>query len=112
VVRELGLPAIVIGSPQGAGSLPAVWQNDTAAMLTVVRYLAGLGVGLGAGVGAGPPTAIVYDNDLMALAGLAVAKSLGTARDHADHDRTQRPGRKTIWTRTFPDPAGASVGRG
>ncbi|HEX9624305.1 MAG TPA: LacI family DNA-binding transcriptional regulator [Streptosporangiaceae bacterium] len=150
VVRDLGLPAIVIGSPQGSGSLPTVWQNDKAAMATVVGYLAGLGhrrlarvggiarywhsklrgeafasvtraaglrtvsvdadyssehgadatrrllqgtvlpgtvvpgtvvpgTGLpGTGLpGAEPPTAIVYDNDLMALAGLAVAKQLG-----------------------------------
>ncbi|HET7012700.1 MAG TPA: LacI family DNA-binding transcriptional regulator, partial [Streptosporangiaceae bacterium] len=129
VIRDLGLPAIVIGSPKGSGSLPTVWQNDTAAMEMVVGYLAGLGhtrlarvggiarywhsklrgeaftsvtrqAGLrtvsvdadytsehGAdatrrllqqgGLGGLPPTAIVYDNDLMALAGLAVAKQLG-----------------------------------
>src|SRR6185437_10975397 len=43
VMRDLGLPAIVIGSPKGSGSLPTVWQNDKAAMATVVEYLAGLG---------------------------------------------------------------------
>jgi DNA-binding LacI/PurR family transcriptional regulator len=134
VMRDLGLPAIVIGSPKGSGSLPTVWQNDTAAMATVVGYLAGLGhtrlarvggiarywhsklrgdafasvtreaglrtvsveadytsehgadvtrrllqgeVGGQGGGDDAPPTAIVYDNDLMALAGLAVAKQLG-----------------------------------
>lgn len=125
LLRDLGMPAIIFGSPRGSGRLPAVWQDDVAATRTVVEYLAGLGhrrlarvggiprywhsklradafqkVALEAGLdavceesdytgehgasatrklllSAGPPTAILYDNDLMALAGLSVAKQMG-----------------------------------
>lgn len=125
VLRQLKMPAVVFGSPRGSGSLPAVWQDDAAAMRMVVEHLAGLGhqrlarVGgiprywhsklradafaglaldlgmdsasvecdytreLGADAtrkllgGKRPPTAIIYDNDLMALSGLAVAQQLG-----------------------------------
>ncbi len=125
VLRDLRMPAIAFGSPRGSGSLPAVWQDDVAAVGTVVDYLAGLGhqqlarVGgfarywhsklrsdafakaagaagldvvsvesdytseLGADatrkllLGERPPTAILYDNDLMALAGLSVAQQMG-----------------------------------
>jgi DNA-binding LacI/PurR family transcriptional regulator len=125
VLRDLKMPAIVFGSPRGAGSLPAIWQDDVAATETVIDYLAALGhrqiarvggipqywhsklradafakVALSAGLTAAsvecdysrelgadatrslllsdePPTAILYDNDLMALSGLAVAKQLG-----------------------------------
>ena len=125
VLRDLRMPTVVFGSPRGSGTLPAVWQDDNAAMEKVVGYLAGLGhrrigrVGgyprywhsklradalrrsaLAAGLGAesvecdysselgadatrrlllgpAPPTAILYDNDLMALSGLAAAQQLG-----------------------------------
>ena len=118
------MPAVVIGTPEGAGSLPAVWQDDAAATRAVVEYLAGLGhrriarvtgiprlwhtkirtdafraatraVGLEAvwwrgttparggprprpaAGGPHPPTAIVYDNDLMAVSGLSAAQQKG-----------------------------------
>jgi len=125
VLRDLRMPAIAFGSPRGSGPLPAVWQDDVAAVGTVVSYLTGLGhrqlarVGgfprywhsklrsdafakaavvagldavsvesdytseLGADatrkllLGDRPPTAILYDNDLMALAGLSVAQQMG-----------------------------------
>ena len=125
VLRDLKLPAIVFGSPRGSGPLPAVWQDDAAAIRTVIEFLAGLGhrrlarVGgiarywhsklradafmkiagdlglnavsvecdytseLGADAtrallqGERPPTAILYDNDLMALSGLSAAQQLG-----------------------------------
>lgn len=125
VLTELSMPAVVIGTPRGAGTLPAVWQDDRAAVEIVVRYLAGMGhrqitrvggftrywhsrlrtdafarVARAAGVQAvsvaadytaehgaettrdllkqaSPPTAIVYDNDVMALAGLGAAQRMG-----------------------------------
>ena len=125
VLRDLRMPAIVLGSPRGSGSLPAVWQDDDAATRMVVEYLARLGHRRLARVGgiprywhsklradafaraaahagleavlvecdytgehgadatrkllSGPraPTAILYDNDVMALAGLAAAQQLG-----------------------------------
>jgi DNA-binding LacI/PurR family transcriptional regulator len=124
-LRELQMPAVVFGSPRGAGQLPAIWQDDAAVTRLIVGYLAGLGhrriarvggisryfhtklrsdalqrVAAQAGIaavsvdadysgehgaeatralltGASPPTAIFYDNDLMALSGLAVATQLG-----------------------------------
>jgi DNA-binding LacI/PurR family transcriptional regulator len=125
VLEELGMPAVVIGTPRGAGRLPAVWQDDRAATATVVGYLAGLGhrriarvggfarywhsrlrasalaeVAGAAGIetasvaadytaehgaevtrdllkGAAPPTAILYDTDVMAVAGLGAAQRMG-----------------------------------
>jgi DNA-binding LacI/PurR family transcriptional regulator len=124
VLEELHMPAVVIGTPAGAGSLPAVWQDDAAATRAVVTYLAGLGhrriarvsgfprlwhtkirtdafdqaareAGIeaacveadytssgGAAVtarllrSARPPTAIFYDNDLMAVSGLGAAQRM------------------------------------
>jgi DNA-binding LacI/PurR family transcriptional regulator len=125
VLEELRMPAVVIGTPAGAGSLPAVWQDDAAATRSVVEYLAGAGhrriarvtgiprlwhtkirtdafrdaaraVGVDAVLMEGdytgengaaatirlledrrPPTAIVYDNDLMAVSGLGAAQQKG-----------------------------------
>jgi DNA-binding LacI/PurR family transcriptional regulator len=125
VLKELSMPAVVLGTPRGAGSLPAVWQDDRAATETVVGYLAGLGhhrvarvggftrywhsklrtdalaeIAGAAGIEAisvaadytaehgaeatrdllkqpAPPTAILYDNDVMALAGLGAAQRMG-----------------------------------
>jgi DNA-binding LacI/PurR family transcriptional regulator len=125
VLEELRMPAVVIGTPAGAGALPAVWQDDAAATRCVVEYLARLGhrriarvtgiprfwhtrirtaafretaqaMGVtpmvvegdytgeeGAAAtrrllrGSPPPTAIFYDNDLMAVSGLAAAQQLG-----------------------------------
>ena len=125
VLEELSMPAVVLGTPHGAGRLPAVWQDDRAATETVVGYLAGLGHLRIARVGgftrywhsklrtdalaqvagaahveavsvaadytaehgaeatrdllkqAAPPTAILYDNDVMAVAGLGAAQRMG-----------------------------------
>jgi DNA-binding LacI/PurR family transcriptional regulator len=125
VLEELRMPAVVIGTPAGAGSLPAVWQDDAAATRKVVEYLAGQGhhriaritgisrfwhtrirtdaflaTARACGVqgmllesdytgenGAAatrellrreePPTAILYDNDLMAVSGLGTAQQMG-----------------------------------
>ncbi|GIJ43185.1 LacI family transcriptional regulator [Virgisporangium aliadipatigenens] len=126
VLEHLGLPAIVIGNPRGAGRMAGVWSDDAAALVEVVDHLVGLGhtriarvTGLpellhtrirdeaftaacsSAGVSdfrlvaadytgessasvtrallssAAPPTALVYDNDVMAVAGLGVAQELG-----------------------------------
>ena len=119
------MPAVVIGTPQGSGTLPAVWQDERACVETVVGYLAGQGHrriarvggrsedwhsvlrleafasvaavagldavsveadysaehGAAATVGrlgsAEPPTAILYDSDVMAAAGLGVAQRMG-----------------------------------
>jgi DNA-binding LacI/PurR family transcriptional regulator len=125
ILEELGMPAVVLGSPLGAGNLPAVWQDDSSAMETMVRHLAGLRhrriariggfpqywhsklrtdafASVAAAVGvdavsvaadytaehgaeatadllsrAEPPTAILYDNDVMAVAGLGAAQRMG-----------------------------------
>jgi DNA-binding LacI/PurR family transcriptional regulator len=126
-IENLRMPAVVIGPPRGAGSLPAVWQDERAAVDLVVRYLvahghqriarvggrptywhsvlrrgafaaaaaaAGLTAldveadytaehGAQATVGllgsAEPPSAILYDNDVMAAAGLGVAHRTGVS---------------------------------
>ncbi|MGH3415173.1 MAG: LacI family DNA-binding transcriptional regulator [Actinocrinis sp.] len=125
VLRELALPTVVIGSPEGSGGLSAVWTDDASGARSVVDHLAGLGhrriarvTGMAdlwhtrvrtdafleaakmAGIDAycvtadytaeggadatslllaepEPPTAIVYDNDLMAVSGLGAAQRLG-----------------------------------
>lgn len=125
VLEGLRMPAVVIGTPAGAGSLPAVWQDDAGATRAVVEYLARSGhqriarvtgiprfwhtkirtdAFLAAARAAGvqpvvteadytgengaaatrrllqsrePPTAIFYDNDLMAVSGLSAAQSMG-----------------------------------
>jgi DNA-binding LacI/PurR family transcriptional regulator len=125
ILEELRMPAVVIGDPAGAGSLPAIWQDDAAAIRAVVEYLAAAGhqrvarvtgpprlwhtkirtdafraAARAAGVhailregdytgengaaatrellhGSEPPTAILYDNDLMAISGLGAAQQLG-----------------------------------
>ena len=125
-VEALPLPAVVLGGPDGAGSLPYLWNDDASTMAEVVHYLAALGHRYAVHV-AGPqgfmhtdartraflaaaeeagldraevinadytgeegtrltrkllartdrPTALVYDNDLMAVAGLGVAHEMG-----------------------------------
>jgi DNA-binding LacI/PurR family transcriptional regulator len=125
VLEDLRMPSVVIGTPLGAGSLPAVWQDDGAATRAVVEYLTGLGhtrlarvtgiprfwhtkirtdAFLAAAQEAGaqalcveadytgehgaaatrrllsgpqPPTAILYDNDIMAVSGLSAAQGMG-----------------------------------
>lgn len=128
VLEELGLPAVVLGNPQGAGQLVSVWSDEQAALTATVEYLAALGhrritrvAGLPALLhtvlrdeafvlacerldlpeativsadytgeesaritrrllrAADRPTAIMYDNDVMAVAGLAVAQQMGVA---------------------------------
>ena len=124
-LRDLQMPAIAFGTPEGSGGLPAVWQDDVAATRTVVEHLAGLGhrrvaqvsgiprywhtklradalreAARAAGLeavsvegdytgehgarataellrSASPPTAILYDNDLMAMSGLSLAQHMG-----------------------------------
>jgi DNA-binding LacI/PurR family transcriptional regulator len=124
-LENMRMPAVVIGTPRGAGTLPAVWQDDRAVIEMVVGYLAGLGhrrvarvggyarywhsalrteafVAVSAAAGIQPvlvaadytsehgaevtkgllnsadlPTAILYDNDVMAIAGLGVAQRMG-----------------------------------
>ncbi|TQF01612.1 LacI family transcriptional regulator [Kitasatospora acidiphila] len=128
VLEELAMPTVVLGGPRRQGSLPTVWADDRAAMLSIVEYLAALGhrriahlAGLPAFLhtqrriralrdaarrldlveaysvptdfsdaeGAAAtrallarrerPTAIVYDSDVMAVAGLGVAAEMGVA---------------------------------
>ena len=124
-LEELRMPAVVIGTPLGAGSLTAVWEDDAAATASAVEYLAGIGHrriarvtgipklwhtkirtdALGAAARAEgiesicveadytrergaeatrtllrarrPPTAIIYDNDIMAISGLSAAQRMG-----------------------------------
>jgi DNA-binding LacI/PurR family transcriptional regulator len=124
-LRDLRLPAVVVGHPSEAGPLVPVWSDEASAVRETVEYLAALGhrrvarvaglpdlvhtvlrdneftavcdeLGLtghaiihtdytgDAGARAtrrliaspGRPTAIVYDNDIMAVAGLSVAQEM------------------------------------
>lgn len=125
-ISRMGLPAVIVGHPLDAGSpLPAVWHEEEALVVEVVRYLAALGhtsiarvggnaefvhvkrrsrafdgvaaeLGLSAptvatdfSVEAGaratrqlltsnePPTAIIYDSDLLAVSGMGAANQMG-----------------------------------
>ncbi|TCN30483.1 LacI family transcriptional regulator [Kribbella orskensis] len=127
-LRELELPAVVIGGRGGKGALASVWADDRDAMLSIVEYLAALGHRRIAHVAGTPnfqhtqrriravrdaaprlglidapslttdfsdaegaattrkllsqavkPTAIVYDSDVMAVAGLGVAMEMGVS---------------------------------
>jgi DNA-binding LacI/PurR family transcriptional regulator len=126
-VVRLGLPAVVVGGPVADDVVPAVWHDETSAVVETVRYLAALGharlarvAGVGdfvhnvlrsaafrdaaaeLGVAATvvetdytpesgaratrkllsapePPTAIVYDSDILAVTGLGVAHQMGFA---------------------------------
>lgn len=125
VLKELALPAVVVGKAQSAGGLATVSTDDGAGARTVVRHFADLGhkriahvtgmadlwhtrvrsealrdeartVGIeSVSVSADytaeggaqatsrllkrriPPTAILFDNDLMAVSGLGAAQRLG-----------------------------------
>jgi DNA-binding LacI/PurR family transcriptional regulator len=125
MLRRIGLPALIIGSPDPTGRFPAVWTDESSSMTEVVRYLAALGHRRIARVGGipellhvknradafsrscqqseiepvaistdftpnsgaratrkllclhEPPTAIVYDSDVLAIAGLAVTREIG-----------------------------------
>ncbi|WP_034278171.1 LacI family DNA-binding transcriptional regulator [Actinospica robiniae] len=127
VLEELGLPAVVVGAPEGSGGLPAVYTDEAANARVIMRHLAELGhtrighvtgmsdlwhtrlrtaalaraaeeLGLEttdvaadytAASGAQAtekllrrkdrPTAVVYDNDLMAISGLGEARRMGLA---------------------------------
>jgi DNA-binding LacI/PurR family transcriptional regulator len=127
-LKELQLPAVVIGGPGHTGGLASVWSDDAAALVETVEYLVALGhrriarigglpgllhteirseafaavgrrLGLDQAVtvpsdytgeegaratrrllsSAGRPTAVIYDNDVMAIAGLFVAQEMGLA---------------------------------
>jgi DNA-binding LacI/PurR family transcriptional regulator len=124
-LERLGLPSVVIGGPIADSTIPSVWNDESSAVVDVVRYLAALGheriayvageenflhtrarmrgfsetteeLGLVATVvptdysaehGANatrrllsspsPPTAILFDSDLLAVTGLGVAQHMG-----------------------------------
>lgn len=126
-LEELGLPAVVVGAPEGSGTLPAVYTDEVANARVIVEHLAELGhtrighvtgmpdlwhtrlrteavarvaaeLGLAAtsvaadytaAAGAqatekllrrkARPTAVIYDNDLMAVSGLGEAQRMGLA---------------------------------
>lgn len=126
LLKEIGLPSVIIGGPDGVGDLPHVWSDDGLAITETVQYLAALGhrrIARVAGLqdlrhtrsrddafgavcgtlglrdstivptdytgdeggratrrllsGRERPTAIIYDNDIMAVAGLSVAQEMG-----------------------------------
>ncbi|MGH3377222.1 MAG: LacI family DNA-binding transcriptional regulator [Actinoallomurus sp.] len=124
VLAELGMPAIVVGGPQGLDGLPGLWNDERTAVRAVMEYLVALGhrriarvaglpglwhtvvreeafaeaareLGVTPSAGttdytgdagarttrqllasSAPPTAIIYDNDVMAVAGLSVATEM------------------------------------
>ncbi|MBR7839677.1 LacI family DNA-binding transcriptional regulator [Actinospica durhamensis] len=124
-LEELGLPAVVVGAPEGSGTLPAVFTDEAANAQVIVEHLAELGhtrIGHVTGMAelwhtrlraaalaraagqagietesvaadytaeagaqatrtllgrASRPTAVVYDNDLMAVSGLGEAQRMG-----------------------------------
>jgi DNA-binding LacI/PurR family transcriptional regulator len=126
-LRQLGLPAVIVGGPLHDRSLAAVWHDEASTIEEAVRYLAALGhqrIARVAGFGEfvhtvqrtdaftlvadelglefttvetdytpesgaretrrllsarTPPTAIVYDSDLLAVTGLGVAQNMGFA---------------------------------
>ncbi len=126
LARDLPLPAVILGGPEGTGGVPCLYTDDAVSVREVVHYLAALGhrrivrvagpeffahtrsrteafreAARLAGVAeartvhadytgeegarvtrrllatADPPTALVYDNDLMAVAALGVASEMG-----------------------------------
>jgi len=125
LLRELGLPAVVLGHAAGVPGMPSVWMDDGAAVRETLAYLAAMGhrriarvagpahfvhtrergevfdaaaaeLGLdgvrcaysGEGgaratrrllSGADRPTAVVYDNDVMAVAALGVTQEMGVS---------------------------------
>ncbi|MBP2479082.1 DNA-binding LacI/PurR family transcriptional regulator [Crossiella equi] len=128
LVHDVGLPAVALAGPEGAGGLPCVWTDDGVAIAEVVEHLVSLGhrriarvagpayfehtrlrslaftaatarQGLTGGrtvhtdysdeegaratrdLLAGPdrPTALLFDNDVMAVAALGAAQEMGIA---------------------------------
>ncbi|WP_405010818.1 LacI family DNA-binding transcriptional regulator [Kitasatospora sp. NBC_01539] len=125
-LRELGLPAVLVGPPVEGGTPASIWSDDGVSLREAVEYLAALGHRRIARIGGLPdlahtavrtrtftelalrlglesartipadytgadgaratrellgtpdrPTALVYDNDIMAIAGLAAAQEMG-----------------------------------
>jgi DNA-binding LacI/PurR family transcriptional regulator len=95
-VHEMGLPAVVIGPPIAGGPLASIWSDDAVSMTEAFTTACDrLGLGAPAMVwtdysgedgaaatrallgSAEPPTAIIYDNDIMAVAALSAAQELG-----------------------------------
>ena len=124
-LREMGLPAVVIGGPLADAPIPSVWHDEGSVVVEAVQYLAALGhhriarvagveefvhtqqrtqafadstaaLGLEAETVAtdytpdsgaratrrllslpDPPTAIIFDSDLLAVTGLGVAQQMG-----------------------------------
>ncbi|GJF31543.1 LacI family transcriptional regulator [Kitasatospora sp. NE20-6] len=158
-LEQLGLPAVVIGAPEVAGNLSAVWSDDAAAVRAALDCLAGLGhrrvarvagpnrfwhtrvrtesfeavaraygmrsivveADYSAEQGAeatrtllglpDPPTAVLYDNDVMAMAGLSTAMRTGVrvpeqvsliAWDDSPLCELVHPGLTALW-RDIPD---------
>lgn len=56
-VREVGLPAVVVGPASGSCGLPSVWSDDRASTVEVIEHLATLGHRRIASVGGGTRTA-------------------------------------------------------
>lgn len=127
VLEELGLPAVVVGAPEGSGSLPSVSTDEAASARAIVEHFAALGhrrIGHVTGMAdlwhtrlrdealaeaaqragiqalsvaadytaeagaratrtlldrAERPTAVIYDNDLMAVSGLGEAQRMEVA---------------------------------
>jgi DNA-binding LacI/PurR family transcriptional regulator len=126
VLEQLALPAVIVGGPDGLGSLAGVWIDEAGAVSSAVDYLVALGHRRIAGVAGLPslqhtrirtealhraiarhglptaqviqtdytgeegaqatrtllsqstrPTAILYDNDVMAVAAIGVAQEMG-----------------------------------
>ena len=101
VLERLRLPVVVAGGPGGHGSLPAVWNDDSAAMATTTEYLIALGhrrlgrvagmpqllhtrirtdAFLGAASRAGLPAPSVVHTDYSREAGARATRSLLTSR--------------------------------
>ncbi|MCD0449233.1 LacI family transcriptional regulator [Actinocorallia sp. API 0066] len=157
-LEALGMPAVVVGHPSEAGTLPPVWSDDAVSVRETVAYLHALGhrrlarvagmpqllhtrlrdraftevcAELGvdgaithtdysgeegaratrtALISPAPPTAIIYDNDIMAVAGLGVAQEMRldvpgglsiVAWDDSPFSRAVRPA-LTALTRDIP----------
>ncbi len=54
LMKEIGMPAVVVGDRSVAAGLPAVWTDDTAAMHEAIAHIAGAGHLVAAHLG-GPP---------------------------------------------------------
>ncbi|GAA5162175.1 LacI family DNA-binding transcriptional regulator [Amycolatopsis dongchuanensis] len=84
LLAEMGLPAVVLGGPDGVGGLPCVWTDDGVAMTEVLRYLAALGHRRVVRV-AGPPEFVHTRTRTNAFEAEAVALGLDATTVHADY---------------------------